>query len=174
MPPIVTRRPSAPPHTTTTLATTTTATTTSNSDFGAMQLQPVKPFNMISVLLLSSSATAGPAATELTLSSAADFVGAGGTLMPIGHNVEASVTTDAPFGTALRSGMRNAGSGHPILRPNGASAGIAALLAPGARQLQRCFGPSRVHAPCSARGHACGTLIGACNPLVLVTIRVKI
>ena len=90
---------------------------------------------MLSVLLLSSSAMAmvgpRPAATELTLSSAADFVGADGKLMPIGNNVEASVTTDAPFGTALRSG--NAGAGHPILRPNDASASIAALLAPGVR-----------------------------------------
>ena len=61
---------------------------------------------------------AGPAApTVLTLSYVYDFEG-----VPSGYSTEASVTTDSPFGMALRSG--NAKSGDT-------SAGIKALLAPG-------------------------------------------
>ena len=48
-------------------------------------------------------------------------MGAGGKLMPLGNSIEASVTTGAPFGTALRSGNPSA-----VHR-----ASIAALLAPG-------------------------------------------
>ena len=67
------------------------------------------------------SAGGGPPATVFTLTSVEDFVGPGGAPMPVGNSVAASVTTNAPFGTAIRSGP-----------PHGdTSGGIAALLAPG-------------------------------------------
>ena len=67
------------------------------------------------------SAASGPPVTVFTLTSVEDFVGPGGVPMPVGNSVAASVTTNAPFGTAVRSGA-----------PHGdTSGGIAALLAPG-------------------------------------------
>ena len=44
------------------------------------------------------------APTVLTLKGAHDFVGIGGAPLPTGFSSFASVKTDAPFGTAIRSG----------------------------------------------------------------------
>ena len=66
-------------------------------------------------------AAGGPPPTVFTLISDKDFVGPGGAPMPVGNSDGASVTTNAPFGTAIRSGA-----------PHGDTSGaIAALLAPG-------------------------------------------
>eukprot|EP01046_Picozoa_sp_COSAG06_P002943 COSAG06_NODE_108_length_23594_cov_43.013450_12_plen_1117_part_00 len=63
----------------------------------------------------------GPAATVLTLTSAEDFIGSGGAPMPVGEGDSASLTTNAPFGTAIRSGGPHGDTG----------CSIAALLTPG-------------------------------------------
>ncbi len=86
--------------------------------------QPFSPpmLNLLAALLVAAKSSAP---TVLTLASVDDFVGPDGARMPSGYTTAASVTTNAPFGTALRSGSPP--------KPGGidTSAGIAAVLTPG-------------------------------------------